>query len=232
MGKAVQASAKSRGHEIGSVIDQGDAFDIQDADIVFEATIPDACLQNVSRLCEAKKDFVLITTGWYDHMDEVQKMVETAGVRCIWSSNFSIGVHVYCKILENASKLIDKVDEYDIWGTEIHHHHKADSPSGTAKTIEDILLKNIQRKTSVVEEKLDRKILPHELHFSSTRGGPVNFGHTIGFDSEADSITLQHSARNRDGYALGAVKAGEWLLQQKPGLYSMDDYLKNILESS
>jgi 4-hydroxy-tetrahydrodipicolinate reductase len=92
--------------------------------------------------------------------------------------------------------------------------------------MQHLLLKNIERKTAVVEERLDRAILPHEIHFSSTRGGAVNFSHTLGFDSAADTITLIHSARNRDGYALGAVQAAEWLAaQEEAGCYSMDDFL-------
>ena len=84
---------------------------------------------------------------------------------------------------------------------------------------------NIKRKTSVVEGKLDRAILPNELHFSSTRGGAVNFSHIIGFDSAADTITVTHSARNRDGYAVGAIQAAEWLVKQGPGVYGMGDFL-------
>ena len=124
--------------------------------------------------------------------------------------------------------MIDKFDEYDVWGHEIHHYNKADSPSGTAKILEKILLDNIERKTSVVEDKLDRRREPNEIHFSSVRGGPVNFGHTIGFDSAADRILITHEARNRDGYALGAVKAAEWLIGKK-GFFSMGDFLTTII---
>ena len=97
--------------------------------------------------------------------------------------------------------------------------------------LEDILIKNIVRKTEIVEEKLDRKIEDNEIHFSSTRGGVVNFAHTIGFDSPSDCIEIKHSARNRDGYALGAIKASEWLVKKKPGFYTMDDYLAEIFNN-
>ena len=127
--------------------------------------------------------------------------------------------------MEEASKLVNKFDEYDVWGHEIHHSNKADSPSGTAKTLSEILLKNIDRKDSVFEDKLDRKREDNEIHFSSVRGGPVNFAHTIGFDSAADKILISHEARNRDGYALGAVKAAEWLANKEVGFYTMNDFL-------
>jgi 4-hydroxy-tetrahydrodipicolinate reductase len=172
----------------------------------------------------------MISTGWYDQIDVVKAMVKKSGRRFMFSSNYSIGVNVYFKIIEAASKLINKAEEYDVWATEIHHKNKVDSPSGTAKTLEDILLKNIDRKTTVVEDALQRKIADHELHFSSTRGGLINFGHTIAFDSAADYIKIEHTARSRDGYALGAVKCAEWLSQQTPDFYTMDDYLNDVFK--
>ncbi len=228
MGQAMQQVAVDRNHDINCVIDEGGAWDFDKSEVVCEVTVPSACLENVKKLCELKKDTVVVTTGWYDQVDEVKKMVEDSGIRFIYSSNYSIGVNLYFRIIEAAAKLVDKADEYDVWGNEIHHKNKVDSPSGTAKTLEEILLENIRRKDSVVEDKLDRKIEDNEIHFSSTRGGLVNFEHTIGFDSEADCIQVKHFARNRDGYALGAIKASEWLVKKKPGFYTMDDYLADI----
>ena len=167
---------------------------------------------------------VVGTTGWYGRLEALKTEMAAAKIGFLWSSNFSIGVNMYFKIVEEAAKLVNKFDEYDVWGHEIHHYNKADSPSGTAKTLEKILLKNISRKTAVVEEKLDRKREMNEIHFSSVRGGLVNFGHTIGFDSAADRITITHEARCRDGYALGAVKAAEWL-KGKIGYFEMEDFL-------
>jgi 4-hydroxy-tetrahydrodipicolinate reductase len=227
MGKSIQTLAKKRGHSVAAIVDRDSPWDLHSADIVFEVTTPDSCINNIRKLCAEQKDSVIVTTGWYDRMEEVQDMVRYSGIRALWSSNFSIGVNIYFRIIESATKYINKAEEYDIWGTEIHHRNKVDSPSGTAKTLENILLKNINRKNTVVEEKLDRKIEYNEIHFSSVRGGEVNFGHTIGFDSHADTIKIEHSARNRNGYALGAVKSAEWLQTQKPGLYDMDTFLKN-----
>lgn len=235
MGQAVAAQAAERGHDISTVIEAQTAITperLSGVDIAIECTVPSAFWGNLTALCAAKQDVVIVTTGWYDELDRARVMVEKAGTRVIWSSNYSIGVNVYFRMIEAAAKLMDKVEEYDVWGHEIHHKNKIDSPSGTAKTLETILLENITRKTVTVEATLQRKIEDHEIHFSSTRGGLVNFGHTIGFDSAADCIELKHTARNRDGYALGAVKGAEWLKQQPPGFYSMEDYLTAVFKES
>lgn len=226
MSNEIQKLSLERGHQIGVIIDKDDQWNIPEKDIVFEVSTPESFRLNFKKLCEIKKDVIIVTTGWYDHIDEVRKMVELAKTRVLWSSNFSIGVNMYFKLIEYASKLINNEIDYDVWGTEIHHKNKVDSPSGTAKILESILLNNITRKTSIIEETLHRKIKDNEIHFSSTRGGLVNFGHTIGFDSMADTIEIKHTARDRSGYALGAVKAAEWLSQQPSGFYSMDDFLK------
>lgn len=213
------------------------------AEVTIDFSLGDAVFENLQLCSEAGVNLVVGTTGWQGRVEEVRELVEGRGgnakagnsnsenakeiqseIGFLWSSNFSIGVNLYLKIVEEAAKMIDKFDEYDVWGHEIHHYNKADSPSGTAKSLEKILLENIERKTAVVEEKLDRRREPHEIHFSSVRGGLVNFGHTIGFDSAADTITVSHAARSRDGYALGAVKAAEWLAGKK-GYFEMGDFL-------
>lgn len=218
--------------------------DLKGVDMVIDFSSAEAVMDNVILCAEAGVNLVVGTTGWYGKMEEVRAIVESYngnskvghdkeegenrmkfGFLC--SSNFSIGVNLYFRVIEEAAKLINKFDEYDVWGHEIHHYNKADSPSGTAKTLSKILLNNIERKTSVVEDRLNRKREENEIHFSSVRGGLVNFGHTIGFDSPADRILVTHEARNRDGYGLGAVKAAEWL-EGKKGFFGMEDFLENI----
>lgn len=236
MGSALGGIAASRGHAITAIIDRAapaatapavSAAALSGADVAIDFSTADNVLNATRAAIEARIPLVVGTTGWYDKLDEVRGLVEKSDIGFFWSSNFSIGVHLYFRMVAEAAKLIDKVEEYDIWGHEIHHNGKADSPSGTAKTLEKILLDTIQRKTSVVEDKLDRKRTDSEIHFSSVRGGPVNFGHTIGFDSAADRIILTHEARSRDGYALGAIKAAEWLAGKK-GFHSMDEYIRAI----
>ena len=223
IGKAVEKIALERGHEIATIIESGDELDFADANIAIDFSLGESVFENAKAANEAETALIIGSTGWYDRIDEISELVKN--ISCLWSSNFSIGVNIYFKIVEVASKQVNKYDEYDIWGHEIHHHTKADSPSGTAKTLSKILLKNIDRKDSVFEEKLDRKRENNEIHFSSVRGGPVNFAHTIAFDSAADKILISHEARNRDGYALGAVKAAEWLANKDVGFYTMNDFL-------
>jgi len=232
MGKVVRTIALDRGHEVPVIVDPSakeataKKFDVAAAksvDVVIDFSNGEAVMENAKICSEAGVNLVEGATGWYGKLEEVKAAAGKIGF--LWSSNFSIGVNLYFKIVEAAAKLVDKFDEYDVWGTEIHHYNKADSPSGTAKTLEKILLENIKRKTAVVEDKLDRKREMNEIHFSSVRGGLVNFGHTIGFDSAADRITITHEARCRDGYALGAVKAAEWL-KEKRGYFEMEDFLR------
>lgn len=230
MGQAIERLAQKRGNNIPLILDTTEELekaDLSAIDVAIDFTVADIVLANIEILAKAGVNTVVGTTGWYDELPQVKKIAAESGIGFLWSSNFSIGVNLFFKLTQEAAKLINQADEYDIWATEIHHNNKADSPSGTAKTLEGILLKNIERKTKIVEEKLDRKIKPNEIHFSSTRGGPVNFAHTIGFDSEADCIEIKHSARSRAGYVLGAVKAAEWL-KGKKGYFEMNDFLTSL----
>ncbi len=228
MGKEIEALAKTREHKIVEIVDAADDLekvDVSQVDVAIEFSIPQVAVKNITILAEKEVDTVVGTTGWYDQLPKVRKIIHKSGTKFLWSGNFSIGVNLFFQIVENAAKLINKSEEYDIWGTEIHHKNKADSPSGTAKILEEILLKNIDRKEKVVEDKLNRKIEDNAIHFSSTRGGIVNFGHTIGFDSASDCIKIEHTARNRGGYVLGAVKCAEWLVKQNPGFYGMEEFI-------
>ena len=234
MGQVVKRIAASRGHEVPVIVSPGgevdvthekiSAEDLSGIDMVIDFSLGDAVMDHVKLCTEVGVNLVVGTTGWYDRLDEVKAVLNGSDIGFLWSSNFSIGVNLYFKIVEAAARMVNNFDEYDIWGHEIHHNKKADSPSGTAKSLEDILLSNIDRKESVVEDRLNRRREDNEIHFSSVRGGAVNFGHTIGFDSAADTISISHAARNRDGYALGAVKAAEWL-DGKKGYFEMVDFL-------
>ena len=233
MGQAIEKIAIARNHVITAIIDPSSpsathkeltSDALINADITIDFSTTDSVIKHIDICKEASVNLILGTTGWYDKLDSIRQKIKDSNIGFLWSSNFSIGVNIYYKLIEDAAELINRFDEYDIWGHEIHHKNKADSPSGTAKILEQILLNKVDRKTEIVEDKLDRKIEPNEIHFSSTRGGEVNFKHEIGFDSAADTIIISHSARNRDGYALGAVKAAEWL-NGKIGYYEMSDFL-------
>ncbi len=238
MGKMIEAEAKKRNIAIQSIIDpisKGathtaiNSESLRGADVAIEFTHPSAVLANIDAYCRLKVNAVVGTTGWQENIKEVEKKVKDAGIAFLSATNFSVGVHAYLRLVESAAKLFDRLGEYDVWASELHHHNKADSPSGTAKTMSDIILRNVKRKKKAVYDRLNRKIEADEFHFSSLRGGEVNFEHTLGFDSAPDCITLRHAARNREGYAAGAIQAAVWLLSQKKGYYTQEQYVKSVL---
>ncbi|MEK7673120.1 MAG: 4-hydroxy-tetrahydrodipicolinate reductase [Patescibacteria group bacterium] len=236
MGRTIHKIALERGHEIPVIVDPTateathknlTAEVLNRVDVAIDFSDTAGVIENTKICNEAGVNLVMGTTGWYAKMEEMKEIIEMGNIGFMWSSNFSIGVNLYFKLVKVAAKMINNFDEYDIWGHEIHHTNKADSPSGTAKTLEKILLENIKRKTAIVEDKLDRRREENEIHFSSVRGGLINFGHTIGFDSPADRILITHEARCRDGYALGAVKAAEWLVG-KEGFFGMEHFMQTV----
>lgn len=236
MGHIVENIARKQGMEIAAIVDpvaEGATAKelseeaVRDADVCIDFSHPDGILANIDKYCELKKNAVIATTGWYDKLDAVRKKAEEAGIGMIWSGNFSIGVNMFFRIVKAAARIVNKVEDYDILSYELHHNRKADSPSGTARMIGDILIGNIDRKTSIVYDKLDRKIKADELHVASVRGGDIPGVHVVDFDSTADTIELRHSARTRDGFASGALLAAKWL-KDKKGFFDinnmMDEY--------
>lgn len=199
------------------------------------ATAPD----NIKALAERGIPVVCGTTGWLDRLEEIKAAVLAAGSSLLWASNFSLGINLFYRIAAFAAKLTDPFPEYDVAGYEVHHNKKADSPSGTAKTLAELVLKNMDRKTTAVYEALNRPPKPEELHYASLRLGAVPGVHSLVFDSPADSIEITHSARNREGLAGGALRAARWLLRcpgpgqeagnPRRGIFTMDDALAEIL---
>jgi 4-hydroxy-tetrahydrodipicolinate reductase len=173
---------------------------------------------------------VIGTTGWYDQLGEVRRIVEQAGSSLIWASNFSLGVNIFYRIAWYAARLADSFPEYDVGGVESHHNKKLDSPSGTAKTLVEGVLARIGRKDAPVWETLDRRPQPNELHFPSLRLGSVPGTHSLFFDSPADTIEITHTARSREGFAAGSVRAAQWLSVAGKGFFTIDDMLKDMLD--
>lgn len=240
MGKMIMAKAKKKGINVISIIDPKNPEamykeindkSLKDADVCIDFTTPSVVLENVKKYCKFKKNFVMGTTGWYDQIDEVKSMVENAEVGAIWSGNFSIGVNVFFEIINQASKIINRIDNYDIMGVEYHHNKKADSPSGTMKMIGDILINNINNKNKAVYEMLDRKINNDEIHLASVRGGSIPGIHKITLDSPADTITLEHCARTREGFASGAVMAAEFIKGRK-GFFEIKDLMEDVIRGN
>lgn len=235
MGHEIERLAKGR-HTIGLIIDP--ALEIhspadatfENIDVAIDFTHPSVILDNIKTYCDKKVTAVIGTTGWTDRLEDVRAQVEAAGIGLLWASNFSIGVHLFWETVRRGGELVNRINDYDVFGHEFHHNQKADSPSGTARSTAQILLDTLDRKTALVTQALDRKIEPHELHFSSTRGGSVPGTHSVYFDSPADTIEITHTARNRSGFASGALHCAEWL-HGKTGFFSIEDYLKEIFHS-
>ena len=239
MGKMIEQLSQKRDQSITARIALDDsnadsdvisAKTLQGADVCIEFTHPDAAVENIKKLAALGKNIVVGTTGWYDRLDEVSAIVEKAGVGLIYASNFSLGVNLFMHIAEGAAKLMDKFPAYDVGGFEGHHNQKADSPSGTAKTMAGIVLNNISRKTKAKYNAVEGVIDPEELHIASVRCGHLPGTHSLFFDSADDTITLTHQTRRREGLAEGALLAAKWI-QGKKGVYTIRDMMGSILNS-
>ncbi|MEK6957821.1 MAG: 4-hydroxy-tetrahydrodipicolinate reductase [archaeon] len=237
MGQMVQRVAEERKHRIVSIIDVSNKKamfreinkgSVKDADVCIDFTAPESAIENIKKVSSLGKNIVVGTTGWYSHIQEAGEIVKKSGVGCIYASNFSIGMNIMFGLTEYASRIFDRFDAYDAAGFEMHHNKKADSPSGTAKSLAEIMKANISRKKRIVYDMVNRRIEPDELHFASLRIGSVPGTHKIIFDSIADTIELSHTARSREGFALGAVLAAEWL-RGKKGFYTINDFMKEIM---
>jgi len=146
----------------------------------------------------------------------------------MYGSNFSLGMNLFYDIIRKTAAIMSKCSEYDVFGYEKHHFLKKDSPSGTARKICDIILEEMPTKKTAQFDKLERKILAEELHFASIRGGAVPGTHAVEFDSLADTIELKHTARNRNGFAMGALKAANWIADKK-GVYQFETIFSELL---
>ena len=223
MGHEIEAAALEQGETIAGTFDVGnpvDAASLSSADVCIEFSTPQTVLQNIRVALEAKKDIVVGTTGWYEHLPEIRPLVKDSGL--LYSPNFSIGVNMMFRLVSAAAEMMNNASAYDPWVHEWHHRQKADSPSGTALKLAEILLAKVDRKKKIETARVDGKIDPGALHVSSTRVGTVPGIHIVGFDSDADSIEIKHLAKSRRGFAMGAVRAAQWL-KGKKGVYTMDD---------
>jgi 4-hydroxy-tetrahydrodipicolinate reductase len=254
MGKTLESFALEKGHRIAVIVDpfaraagpgaEGSLSgaplvkDLAGAalppvDVALEFTGPDTALANIKALAERKIPAVVGSTGWLDRLAEAEDAVNRAGSSLVWASNYSLGINLFYRIASHAAEIFNKFPEYDLGGCEIHHNQKADSPSGTAKTLAALLLEKFTRKQSVVWDTLNRKPLPTELHFPSLRLGSVPGTHGITFDSPDDSIEILHRARNRNSLAQGALRAAEWLAEkERKGVFTIEDILADILRST
>lgn len=210
MGRMIETLAPDYGFEIAARIDVNDGLaDAQGADVAIEFSTPEAAVLNIEKLAAIGMPVVVGTTGWLAEMDRVRAAVDAAGTALVWSPNFSIGVNVFSRLVKEAAKMLADEPEYGAWAWEIHHHTKKDAPSGTLiKLVNDMKGAGYEREISV----------------GSNRAGAHPGTHEVGFDSAADTITLRHSARSREGFARGALKAAQWI-KGKKGVFEFSEVL-------
>lgn len=196
--------------------------------VAIEFTKPEVCVENIRILAEKGVNIVCGTTGWLDRIDEVKDIVQKNNIGFLYGSNFSIGVNIFWMITEYASKIMNKFDDYDVMIHEAHHKHKKDWPSGTSISTAEIILNNIDRKTNWNSNKLDRPLNDDEIHLGCTRGGHIFGKHDVIFDSEVDEITISHNAKNRIGFANGAIECAKWI-SNKTGFFTVNDFINDII---
>jgi 4-hydroxy-tetrahydrodipicolinate reductase len=235
MGKIIEKIATDRKHEIVLKIDYDNLQDLntenlQLADVAIEFTTPSSVLANIRHCFEAGVPVVVGTTGWYDELPAIKQQCGEGGHSLLYATNFSVGVNIFFHINKVLARLMNNYPYYDVQVEEIHHTQKVDSPSGTAITIAEGIIENLDTKTSwtniLIADELnntaDENVTNEQLLIESHRMDSVPGTHTVIYDSEVDTIELKHTAHNRSGFALGAVLAAEWL-QDKKGFYSVND---------
>lgn len=237
MGKEIEKIAVARGHEIVCIIDADNTQDFgseafRSAEVAIEFTAPTVAYDNCLKAFSAGVKVVSGSTGWMtEHAGEMQHLCREEGKTLFWSSNFSLGVAIFSAVNKYLARIMNRFPNYDVSMSETHHIHKLDAPSGTAITLAEGILENLSRKTSWVKGTLtapdgtvsgSTACQPSELSVSSIREGEVPGIHTIRYESEADSIILTHDAKNRKGFALGAVLAAEYTATHT-GFLGMND---------
>ncbi len=237
MGKEIERIALGRGHEIVSIIDLdnrdeifGSAF--ATADVAIEFTAPAVAYQNCKDAMAAGVKVVSGSTGWiHNHEEEMRKMCSEDGKTLFWSSNFSLGVAIFSAVNRYLAKIMNRFADYSVEMTETHHIHKLDAPSGTAITLGEGIIENLDRKNSWILGDITNPdgsttkgadATTEQLKINAIRRDEVPGIHTIRYDSEADSITITHDAKNRSGFALGAVLAAEYV-KENSGFLGMKD---------
>jgi 4-hydroxy-tetrahydrodipicolinate reductase len=230
MGKAIEAAAHKRGHEIVLRVSGANAgTPPSGADVAIEFSTPEQALPNMRICMEHGVPVVVGTTGWYDRMNEVRALVQETNGTLLWASNFSIGVNLFFRMNRALAALMDQQAQYGVHIDEIHHIHKLDAPSGTAITLaRDIDLRTKRYEGWVLQEQgqehLHAATTPAPVSIQSERIGEVPGKHSVTWSGPDDRITLTHEAFGRTGFATGAVIAAEWI-KDRSGLFTMDDAL-------
>lgn len=220
MGKTIERLATERGHEIVLRInDNIEDHDLSKAEVAIDFSIPTAAFKNISSCFKNKIPVVSGTTGWLDKYEEAVELCKRNEAAFIYASNFSLGVNLFFELNKKLAQMMKPFEEYDVAIEEIHHTQKLDAPSGTAITLAEQIIENSDKRGW----KLDETVAGH-IPVTAKRIENVPGTHTVSYDSAVDSIKIEHIAHSRDGFALGAIIAAEWL-QNKKGVFSMKDVL-------
>ena len=227
MGKEVDKTASLRHHIIVAKPDRNDDWNkfkikIENADVVIDFSMPAVAVDNIYRCFNLGLPIVTGTTGWYGRMNEVKKVCAEKNAALFYAPNFSIGVNLFFRVNEQLAHIMAGVEGYRMHIEETHHIHKLDAPSGTAVRVAEGIINNNDNLKKWVNCQSDK---PDELPVISFREGEVPGTHAVIYESDADLITLKHEAKNRSGFALGAVLAAEFLVDKK-GVFTMGDLLK------
>jgi len=224
MGREVAEVLRERGHE-PVMVGSRDPFPAGCA-VGIDFTRPDAVVGNVKKALASRARYVVGTTGWTPHAEEVRRLVEGAGSGLVHAANFSVGVNLFYRIVREAARTLAPFPDYDPYVLERHHRQKKDAPSGTAKTLADIVEKAGGRRRRAVTS-LSAPLKDDEFLVTAVRAGGIVGEHTVGFDSGGDEILIEHRARSRRGFALGAVLAAEWIAS-RTGVFGFDAVLADL----
>ncbi len=220
MGKIIDEIAQNRGHEVVARLKETPTKEsLNNADAVIEFSNPEAAFENIKVCLENNIPVICGTTGWLDKKPEIEKITLDNNNAFLYGSNFSLGVNLFFALNEKLAKLMSNVKEYSCQLEEIHHVHKLDAPSGTAISIAEGIIENSKYEAWKLDETKDK-----ELGIFAIRENEVPGTHSVFYKSEVDEIEIKHTAFNRNGFALGAVIASEWIVDKK-GVFSMKDVL-------
>jgi len=230
MGQVIERIALERGHEIVLKKDENNTFDgLSNADVAIDFSVPTAAVSNISNCFQANVPVISGTTGWLENYDEVAALCHEKKGAFISSSNFSLGVNIFFEVNEYLAKIMSKFDSYNVSMEEIHHTQKLDAPSGTAISLAKGIIENSSYNNWTLEKPeadhtSDSK-LAKQIHIEAKRISTIPGTHTVTYNSSVDAIEIKHTAHNREGFALGAVIAAEWIVG-KQGIFTMKDVLE------
>ncbi len=235
MGNAVEAVAASRGHAIVArfnslhpLASAGSPVAMAGAEVAIDFSLPSLVVDHVRHYCAWRLPAVIGTTGWYQALSDVEALVASGAAPILYAPNFSLGIAVLDHALRAVGPILDRLPEFDVALHEVHHTSKVDRPSGTALALAETLVDSLEHKKHLETTPPDGAVDPEALLVTSSRIGSVFGEHTVTMDSPYDQIVLSHAAKNRQGFALGAVKAAEWLPGHK-GLLTLADVLQDWL---